>query len=91
MSWDCEVCGGIRDGKDCSCMTRKPALPPVRSEPMLADALDAIRALMIELENYTMVHGADEDDEHALALGREVMRKANTQPHVQTGREAGGL
>lgn len=54
----------------------------IDSTSLLADALDAIRALMIELENYTMVHGADDDDRHALSLGRDVMRKANATRHV---------
>ena len=61
----CE-CGGTR-------------LPSVRSDSLLAEALTAIRALVQELSGYTSVHGADEDDDQALALGREVLSKANKE------------
>jgi len=66
----------------------KPPLPdlarlsPVRSDSLLAEALTAIRFLMEELENYTAVHGEDEDDEQALALGRAVIHKANSVHHM---------
>ena len=69
----------------------KPPLPdlarlsPVRSDSLLAEALTAIRALVQELSGYTSVHGADEDDEQALALGREVLSKANRQIYNNGG------
>ena len=64
---------GHREG--CS----KSGLSPVASNPSLADALTAIRALIQELSGYTSVHGSDEDDEHALALGRLVLSKATAE------------
>lgn len=68
---DCRGAGCAQDPKACQ------SLPPVRSEPLLAEAIAAIKDLVEALECYTSVHGADEDDEQALALGRDVLRKAN--------------
>ena len=61
------------------------AVSPVRSVDLLADALTAIRALITELSMYTSVHGSDEDDEHALALGRAVLTKANEEMTERSG------
>lgn len=44
-------------------------------EGELNAALAAVRALVDELDGYAMVHGADEDDRNALALGREVLAR----------------
>ena len=64
--WVCRVCHKlIIDGK-CNCDPTHGK----RVEPSEVDATVAIRALVEALESYTMVHGADEDDEQALALGR---------------------
>ena len=58
-------------------------------DPLLADALTAIRALMAELETYTAVHGEDEDDEQALAMGRAVLSRANDKLTGQQRPEKG--